>query len=338
MPAVFPNLPQLHSLAGAPSAIFLDFDGNLGEHATPVYDTDHDPSTLSAKEVSAIRTAWSIVAEDYAPFNVDVTTVQPTDGQYQQWVHVCIGGSSTDWIRPPAGGLGGVPYSGNSTDSHPAYVFQESGPIWIGDTISHEAGHSFGLTHQASYAKSGRLISDYNKGNGNWQPIMGLAAGRYTTWYNGPTPAGPRVFQDDMAIRASALGYRPDDYGDTIQDATPLPKGQKSVLHGLIGTNTDVDVFSLHHPGGLLKINLAPAKYPNLDAVLILRNSKGKVIATSHPKNSFAASLTKTLPPGQYFISVKNNRLYGSVGQYTLSLHSPPRNRHPSIVHRACRP
>jgi hypothetical protein len=191
VPTVFPNLPRLHSLADASSAIYLDFDGNLGDHATPVFGMDNHPSSLSADEIKAIRTAWSIVAEDYAPFNVDVTTVEPTPGQYQKWVRVCIGGSAWDWFNHAVGGIGGSPNFSSSNPAYPAYVFQTYDPVWMGNAISHEAGHSFGLAHQASYSKSGKFISEYNQGKGNWAPIMGTANGPYATWYNGPTPPPP---------------------------------------------------------------------------------------------------------------------------------------------------
>jgi hypothetical protein len=317
VPTVFPNLPKLHSLPGASSAIYLDFDGNLGDHATPVYDTDVNPSVLSAKELSAIRDAWSIVSEDYAPFNVDVTTVEPTDGQYRQWVRVCIGGLP-DW-SDQGFGFGGSPYLDADHPGYPAYARSMKDPVMLGDIISHEAGHSFGLVHQASYNSAGRLISEYNDGGADWGPIMGSSGGVHATWYNGPTPAGPQVLQDDMAILGKSLGYRPDDYGNSLADATPLPKGKKTVTHGLIGKNHDIDVFSLHHSGGGLSIKLTTAKYPNLDAVLILRDAAGKVIAISNPRNSFGASLLQTLPPGKYFLCVKSGGAYGSVGQYILN-------------------
>src|SRR6476620_5808821 len=77
-------LPQLASRPGAPATLYLDFDGNVerqwGAHAnvvTPAYDTDGNPASFSAAELAAIREIWSRVAEDYAPFNVNVTTVAP---------------------------------------------------------------------------------------------------------------------------------------------------------------------------------------------------------------------------------------------------------------------
>ena len=46
--------------------------------STP-FDRDGNPSSLSAAEIAEIEAVWQIVAEDYAPFNVDVTTEDPGD-------------------------------------------------------------------------------------------------------------------------------------------------------------------------------------------------------------------------------------------------------------------
>jgi len=49
------GLPDLHSLPGAPTAIYLDFDG----HGTTLgaYDVDGDPATFNATEVATITEA-----------------------------------------------------------------------------------------------------------------------------------------------------------------------------------------------------------------------------------------------------------------------------------------
>ena len=77
-------LPALHSNPGAAKSIYLDFNGHVepvfGSYtnaATAVYDIDGDPTTLSDMELANIRTIWETVVEDFAPFNVDITTVEP---------------------------------------------------------------------------------------------------------------------------------------------------------------------------------------------------------------------------------------------------------------------
>ncbi|MBD2041469.1 DUF4347 domain-containing protein [Microcoleus sp. FACHB-672] len=82
------SLPLLSSNPGATAKIFLDFDGhttsgtawntNFNGNAdiiSPAYSIDSDLNTFSTTEVANIEEIWKRVAEDYAPFDVDVTTV-----------------------------------------------------------------------------------------------------------------------------------------------------------------------------------------------------------------------------------------------------------------------
>jgi serralysin len=106
------------------------------------------------------------VAEDFAPFNVDVTTEDPTLGvgaaalaysgstSDASWgIRVCIGGTSSDWF---GGGAGGVAYLGSftwNTDT-PCFVFsKELGPDYakyIWEATSHEVGHAVNLQHDGT--------------------------------------------------------------------------------------------------------------------------------------------------------------------------------------------
>src|SRR5262245_49403282 len=83
------TIPVLNSNPAAPIALFLDFDGHIQDRFTTPsgvsipktavlpFSVDTDTSSFSAADVAAIREIWRRVAEDFAPFNVDVTTVQP---------------------------------------------------------------------------------------------------------------------------------------------------------------------------------------------------------------------------------------------------------------------
>ena len=44
---------------------------------SPAYDLDGNPSSFSNAELDRIQDIWKLVAEDYAPFDVDVTTEDP---------------------------------------------------------------------------------------------------------------------------------------------------------------------------------------------------------------------------------------------------------------------
>jgi hypothetical protein len=78
------SIPVLNSNPSATAAIYLDFNGHFeatwGSYSnvtTPVFDSDGDPTTFSDDELAYITDVWKIVAEDYAPFNINVTTVEP---------------------------------------------------------------------------------------------------------------------------------------------------------------------------------------------------------------------------------------------------------------------
>lgn len=67
---------------------------------------DGSPSSFSTNERATILFVWRSVSEDFAPFNVDVTTEDPalTNTPLEDWVRVAIGGSSSDCEQ----GLGGL--------------------------------------------------------------------------------------------------------------------------------------------------------------------------------------------------------------------------------------
>jgi hypothetical protein len=81
--------------------------------------------------MSDIVAVWRAVAEDYAPFDVDVTTIQPaslSNTAMQYISHVCIGGDGTG---PGFSSSGGVAYVGvfglsNNYYYQPAFVFPKN--------------------------------------------------------------------------------------------------------------------------------------------------------------------------------------------------------------------
>ena len=84
---------ELHSLPGSKRTIYLDFNGHIvtgtgwnGLTGTDpqvygAYDTDGNPNVFGAAEKVQIEQTWRRVAEDFAPFNVDVTTQEPAPGK-----------------------------------------------------------------------------------------------------------------------------------------------------------------------------------------------------------------------------------------------------------------
>ncbi|MEX2142716.1 MAG: Calx-beta domain-containing protein [Pirellulales bacterium] len=341
------TVPIYHSLPEAPAALYLDFDGHFervwGSYSdvdTPVYDSDREPTIYSATELTFIESVWRIVSEDFALFNIDVTTEEPPvlaagvpiDQANGVALRVAIGGSNTDWYQKPAGGVG---YVDSFTDgiANTVYAFtkyegEDTNAVFVGSTASHEAGHAFGLEHQSQYDASGAKVEEYLPPIGNWSAIMGSHQNLdHATWHNGQNSKGAAVYQDDIAMIGRAinrLGYRADDHGNTTATSSPLiPAGRGWTSAGLVGATTDVDVFSFTTivPRDLRITVDGNAPGQNLDAVLELYDAQGGLLASSNPDNSLDAFLEGTLTvPGTYFVAVKSSAQYGRIGQYWLNV------------------
>lgn len=328
------SIPQLSSNPNATAKLYLDFNGHTqaswGSYSnavTPVYDQDGDRTTFSSGELASISEIWARVAEDYAPFNIDVTTINPNSLANGVVAHIAIGGNYTDWF---GGSAGGVAYIGGFYNGAPnvGYVFEDAlgngNARYVAEAASHEAGHLFGLLHQSVWNGS-TLQAEYSQGNGEWAPIMGVGYySQRTTWHNGPTSNGPAALQDDMTMLsnfANGFGYRADDFGSTLALASALAAAEGNVqFAGRIGTNTDEDWFSFTTDGGALNLTLNVAQFgANLDSVLELRNASGTILVTANPSNSLGATLTSNLTAGTYYVVVKSSGGYGNVGQYTIS-------------------
>lgn len=352
------GLPQLSSLPGAPNTVYLDFDSQTftpksgsmeGKSVTlHPYDFDGNPSTLSQAEKQMIEDIHARVSEDFAPFNVNVTTIKPAvdglAGTNHVW-HVAFlpHWSDAGFAGGASGGVGiipGVPvvwagYIGANSAQHAT-------------TASHELGHQLGLSHHHAIDAQGKVllnndgsvVQEYGTGlpGDDWSPIMGnnLLAQR-TIWDsrsdtdNGKSHSWP---QDDMTILGGKLGWRPDDHGDSASTATNLGYASPAFdlqTQGVIGKTTDLDWFSFVHPGGRVRIELQelqPLLQPgfvaaNLDARLELRSGAGAALAipgtTSNPGNQLGATIElANLPAGTYTVIVAGQGDYGDVGQYTL--------------------
>jgi subtilisin-like proprotein convertase family protein len=345
------NLPLLNSLPGAPVSVILKVDGytdndpgwisfrdsGSGPIVTPAFDLDGDATTFNTEELRQIQEIWYRVAEDFAPFNVNVTTVAPTTLNDLEHVMVVIGGDGA-WA-PPAGGWGaldGFSTSGANTN----YVFSELffNPHQIASASSHESGHTLGLQHQSTYDANGTKLLEYNTGTANLAPLMGVGySALRDTWWLGPNSTSSTTIQDDMSRltgpQNQTLRYRTDDYGNSITLASPLTTTASSNISvsGIIERNNDSDFFQFTTDDGPISFNLEGLNLrriysdnnltfgTNLDAVLRLYNSAGTVVAQSDPSTSLFANLTANVTAGAYYVEVTKTGQYGAVGQYNLT-------------------
>lgn len=341
----------LHSRPGAPLVIYLDFDGHVtsgtawnnnfnggADFATPPYTIDGDPA-FSSTELDRIQYIWQRVAEDFAPFDVDVTTEDPGadnlrrsgTGDTRWGVRVCIGGSSSDWYGASAGG---VAYLGSFTSSldTPCYVFTAQlgtgNEKYTAEAASHEAGHTFNLRHDGTSTVG--YYEGHGTGTTGWAPIMGVGYYKNLVQWSKGEYSGANNTQDDVAGIAGYVGYRPDDHGNTPATASHFPAGTTLSGQGIIGTATDVDVFAFTTGSGAVSLTVTPdSRSANLDVVAELRDAGGTLIASSNPVDSLGASFGLNLAGGTYHLSVRGTgkgnpatdgySTYGSLGQYTVT-------------------
>jgi hypothetical protein len=331
--------PALSSLPGAPASLYLDFTGDYTSSygtysniATPAFDQDGDPTTFSDSELAAIQKIWSYVAEDYAPFNLNVTTVAPASMAHGATEKADIGGNGS-WT---GGSYGGYTYVNDFTLSvvpNIAFVFSQNlaggNTKYTADAITHESGHGFGLVHQSSYSGATKT-AEYSTGPGDGTaPLMGNSyAARRSLWWYGPSDVSSTTYQDDMAVIAgptNKFGYRPEPGDSTAATATPLALQTDTQVSGagLIIKTSDLDFYSFTSGPGAVSFTVSvPADISNLAPKVELLDASGStVIAAAGPSaTDFSASLTATLPvAGSYRLLVTSNGGYGNVGHYTIS-------------------
>ncbi|MEY4385215.1 MAG: hypothetical protein RLY20_498, partial [Verrucomicrobiota bacterium] len=340
----------LHSRPGANRVIYLDFNGHTdtsgswGAGATsPPFDIDGSPATFNSTERNRIVYVWQRVSEDFAMYEIDVTTEDPgiealrkSNGADQQYgVRVVIGGSWTNWFGQSSGGVAKVG-SFNWNKDTPCWVFPLNlGPNDekdIAEATSHEAGHTLGLYHDGTTTGA-----EYYSGQGNWAPIMGTGYSKpIVQWCKGEYANANNTEDDLAAMLGYGAVYRSDDHGDNIAAATILSGVSSAVAtNGVVERNTDVDFFRFTAAGGpvTIKVNRAP-RDSNLHMQVKLYDVGGTPILTNTPSDNSSgtqsATNTLTLPGGFYCLSVQGvgsgnpattgYSSYASLGQYSVTV------------------
>ena len=343
------GMPIHHSLPGATFKLYLDFDGEFLVSRSwgifknlPGYSVDFDGTAFNETEQAVISRIWGRVAEDFAPFAIDVTTERPAElqrghpGEGNVLWNIFTRNSSAGFSNGVAGvSLFTLGYVQFGTDT-PVFTFWNAAPLdhsFLADVATQESGHMFGLLHD------GTRFQEYYGGHGSgatsWGPVMGGPFGRNVTqWSLGDYPGGATrpyfglgdPFQDDIAIISGKLGLRGDDVGDEPAAAEALSLGARHFITNPL----DVDVFALPDTRGVeLTITGFRAGNTtdggNLDVAAEIVDANGLVVAADDDQEQTIAALTTSLAAGPHFLRVRsssnpaNYTTYGSLGEYTVS-------------------
>lgn len=167
------NLPAgvdvtiLESNPGAVAVIYLDFDG----YTIPTTSAWSNGTSIqclpSTNTEEQIYEAWQIVAEDFRPFNINVTTLESVFNSVpiSKRQRVVITPTKA-WYNNSVGGVASP--SSFRLNDEPCFSFNQ-GAVGAGATSSHELGHTLGLSHDGRKSPS----EGYYAGHVNYSPIMG---------------------------------------------------------------------------------------------------------------------------------------------------------------------
>ena len=354
----------LHSKPTSERVIYLDFDGHTVSGTAwmggaTIYAEPYDLDGISGfvdTEHESIQRTWQRVANDFAPFDVDVTTQEPpasditrSDVGDTRFGTRVVFTDNNDGICTSCGGVAYVgvfnAYPNSSHDNYqPAWVFNENynGPGRVeAESASHEVGHNLALSHDGQGSTT--YYGGHGTGPTGWAPIMGVGYDKELTQWSKGEYIDATETQDDLAVMVSyGTPYSSDDYpidfiGSNLSNVATLAgiiSGAGFAINqpGNIEQNTDQDHFRFYTAGGGVRIVIgASPTYPvgsNLDAEISIVDTSNTVVAIANDSEALGASLSVSLAAGDYVLRVRpvgdtdpppGYTAYGSLGYFDIT-------------------
>ncbi|MEI6872005.1 MAG: zinc-dependent metalloprotease family protein, partial [Verrucomicrobiota bacterium] len=338
------DVPLLNTRPGAKGVIFTDFAG-----ATITDPSWNGGKTIVAAPSSAtpatITSIVKAVAEDFAPFDLTVTTDPDLYAATPAGLRMRAVVTPTNTAAP---GTGGVAYIGawasagkGFKSDNVCWVFNGGGKV-CAETISHEVGHTLGLYHDGRLASGSLAAETYFYGHGggqniptSWGSIMGAPFSVNLSQWSKGEYARANNTQDDVAVIAGVnnkFGYLSSG---SISGVLPASLVSGSFMcEGLLQRANSADTFVFRTKGGQFTASARPANVnTNTDVQLALSNGSGASVAVSSLPDALSAAINITLPAGEYTLSVRpagtgakpstgyvtGYSEYGSLGGYVLS-------------------
>ena len=334
---------ELESLPGSGNIILVDMDG----YQLPSGTVWNGGASYTADSVGwnedQLKLIWAEIAEDFAPFDVNVTT--------KESLWSTVGTSNRQRVvinrSQPFTGGDGVAMLGSfgGTEAvcwmwmNDSYTTDE-----VGDVASHELGHTLNLQHQGG--PSGPYYPGHDDpSHDGWVPIMGNAFKKIISQWCNSEFNGATANQDDLAIITQTINYNADDHSNDTSGASDLNvdvDGNVDINNneGLITNRTDVDYFKFDAEPGNLNLTIKPRPLnntgvinrSNLDIIAKLYSDDGTLMATAEAGHKdlldgavFNVDLTTA---GTYYIEVDGYGTgnpvtgytdYASIGPYSIS-------------------
>jgi len=331
--------PILNTRPGAKGVIYVDFDGETVSDPfwTSGSAINAAPSTLTSEQITEVV---GLVAQDYAPFDVTVTTDAALYAATPAGLRMHVVITPTDDAAPGAGGVAYInSWSGAGkgfSSDVVCWVFNQS-VKGVAEALSHEVGHTLGLYHDGQTNGT-----EYYSGHGggltastSWAPIMGVGYYRsLVQWSKGEYVLANNTEDDLVAIGRSAnkFGLIQGDLPNGVKNLSLV--GNTFQNEGLIRNADSVDIYKFTTSGGQFVATAQPsASETDLDLSLELSDNSGATLQLSDLPSALSAVVNKSLAAGSYQLKVRSAGTggipvggystgyssYGSVGRYVLS-------------------